>query len=321
MKFSVVIPLYNKAHTILQTIQSVLSQTYNDFEVIIVDDGSTDDGLLLIHENIQDRRVKIIKEANQGVSVARNTGIEASTGDFVSFLDADDEWDPDYLETIANAADENPECGMIFTARYEQDVFERKKKGFVPTKYINKVTEIDYFHNPFVFGLIIAATIKKSLLEHPSLWNRFIPGQKYNEDFFFLFGVALHTRVLYIGKQLVTYNRNVKGQVTSYKNDDQRVSDCLLFHENIMKVWNSTDKAHKSFLVFMRYEFRHVIKGRLVIGKFDDVKLFLYSSSGQQLIPAVERRFFLVKKARKLSIIYINVTKVLWRLHGYPVVR
>ena len=99
MKFSVVIPLYNKEHYIEKTIQSVLDQTCTDYEVIVVDDGSKDNSLALARKFESDR-VRVIPQEDQGVSVTRNTGILNANGEFICFLDADDEWRPDYLDTI-----------------------------------------------------------------------------------------------------------------------------------------------------------------------------------------------------------------------------
>ena len=95
---SVVIPLYNKAHTIKKTLDCVLRQTYRDYEIVIVDDGSNDNGVQLINEKYQDSQIRIISQKNQGVSVARNTGIEKARGEWISFLDADDLWDSQYLD-------------------------------------------------------------------------------------------------------------------------------------------------------------------------------------------------------------------------------
>lgn len=91
---SVIIPLYNKAHTIVNTLNTVLNQTYHDFEVVIVNDGSTDNGVEVIKQNFNDLRIRIINQKNAGVSAARNRGIQESRGKWISFLDADDEWMP-----------------------------------------------------------------------------------------------------------------------------------------------------------------------------------------------------------------------------------
>jgi hypothetical protein len=115
MKFSVVIPLYNKEHYIEKTIQSVLDQTCTDYEVIVVDDGSKDNSLALARKFESDR-VRVIPQENQGVSVARNTGILNANGEFICFLDADDEWRPDYLATVEQLTERYPESAIFVTA-------------------------------------------------------------------------------------------------------------------------------------------------------------------------------------------------------------
>ncbi len=99
MFFSIIIPLFNKEDYVLRAVMSVLEQSYDSFEVIIVDDGSTDGSLMKISD-IQDPRVHIVETDNNGVSVARNIAIGKSHGDYLVFLDADDTFDVDYLRTI-----------------------------------------------------------------------------------------------------------------------------------------------------------------------------------------------------------------------------
>ncbi|TXE08096.1 glycosyltransferase family 2 protein [Seonamhaeicola algicola] len=97
--FSVVIPLYNKQEYIQETINSVLNQTFQDFEIIVINDGSTDNSLKII-EQIQNNRVKIINQENKGLSAARNVGIKNAKANYIAFLDADDLWCKDFLESI-----------------------------------------------------------------------------------------------------------------------------------------------------------------------------------------------------------------------------
>lgn len=116
-RISVVIPLYNKAPHIGRAIRSVLSQTEPDFEVIVVDDGSTDDGAAVVSALLpSDSRLKLVRQENQGVSAARNRGIAEASSDFIAFLDADDEWRPDHLETLLRLRARFPEAGAYATA-------------------------------------------------------------------------------------------------------------------------------------------------------------------------------------------------------------
>jgi glycosyltransferase involved in cell wall biosynthesis len=114
---SVVIPLYNKANQVANTLQSVFKQTFQDFEVVIVNDGSTDNSVLEV-EKFDDPRIRLIHQDNAGVSVARNRGIAEAHNELIAFLDADDEWKPEYLVTQYALSKKYPECS-VFACNYE----------------------------------------------------------------------------------------------------------------------------------------------------------------------------------------------------------
>ena len=118
--FSVVIPARNAEQTIAQALDSVLIQTCQQFEIIVVDDGSTDDTVSIATANGADR-VRIISQQNQGVSAARNAGIRAARGAYISFLDADDLWLPAYLAKAFEALTADPEPGLVFTDAWVYD--------------------------------------------------------------------------------------------------------------------------------------------------------------------------------------------------------
>jgi glycosyltransferase involved in cell wall biosynthesis len=114
---SVVIPAYNAERTVLETIESVQQQAFSDFEIIVINDGSTD-GTLKLLQSIQDERLKIFSYENGGLPVARNRGISHATGEFIAFLDADDLWTPDKLELQLAALQQHPEAGVAYSWTY-----------------------------------------------------------------------------------------------------------------------------------------------------------------------------------------------------------
>lgn len=114
---SVVVPLYNKEKQIAHTLQSVFNQTFQDFEIVIVDDGSTDGSVAEVAK-CSDSRIRLIRQANAGVSAARNRGIEEARYDLIAFLDADDEWKPEYLATQYYLSQKYPDCN-VFACNYE----------------------------------------------------------------------------------------------------------------------------------------------------------------------------------------------------------
>lgn len=117
---SVVIPLYNKERYIQRTLDSVLAQTFENFEIIIVNDGSTDNGPEIVKQ-FDDPRIKIINQKNAGVSAARNHGIKEAKAELIAFLDADDEWLPDFLPTIIMLRKKYSYAGAYATGYYWGD--------------------------------------------------------------------------------------------------------------------------------------------------------------------------------------------------------
>jgi glycosyltransferase involved in cell wall biosynthesis len=112
---SVVIPLYNKVRHIRRAIESVLAQTRGPLELIVVDDGSTDGSGTVVREII-DSRLRLITQPNAGECAARNRGIQAASGELIAFLDADDEWLPEFLKTVLALRAKYPDAGMYATA-------------------------------------------------------------------------------------------------------------------------------------------------------------------------------------------------------------
>lgn len=113
--FSIVIPLYNKEQSVKNTVESVLRQTVKDFEIVIINDGSTDRSVEVIEE-INESRIRLIHQKNQGVSVARNKGIKEAQRDWIVFLDADDLWEENHLEALKSMIERYPRDKVFCTS-------------------------------------------------------------------------------------------------------------------------------------------------------------------------------------------------------------
>lgn len=155
---SVVIPLYNKEQSIASTLQTVLKQIYQDFEIVIVNDGSTDHSVEEVTK-VLDPRIRLIHQSNAGVSAARNRGIKEARGEFVAFLDADDVWKPDYLKTQYKLTQKYPECS-VFASDYEF----KDTHGKVTSTIIRKLS----FKG--VDG-ILSNYFEVASCSHPPLWT------------------------------------------------------------------------------------------------------------------------------------------------------
>lgn len=125
---SIVIPLYNKERSVAHALNSVLKQSFQDFEIVVVDDGSTDGSCDEVYK-VTDPRIRLVHQQNAGVSAARNKGIAEARGEYVAFLDADDEWKPDYLATQMALVEKYRQCS-VFAVNYE---FRNEKGETTPT--------------------------------------------------------------------------------------------------------------------------------------------------------------------------------------------
>lgn len=117
IKVSVILPVYNGGKFIAETIESMLSQTIKDFEVLVVDDGSTDDSKEIIQKYISNsnREIRYFYQENKGIAAARNKGIKESNGKYIAFLDQDDLWLPEKLERQVKYLEENPDTALVYT--------------------------------------------------------------------------------------------------------------------------------------------------------------------------------------------------------------
>ena len=245
MKFSVIIPLYNKAPYVRKALESVLAQTYTDYELIVVDDGSTDESARIAEECIREvtgcrlevkgneevkgerlkakgsengeadtpasclsplaSRLRLLSQPNAGVSAARNNGVAQAHGEYIAFLDADDWWEPTYLERMAQLINDYPDAGL-YACNY---IYYKPGKTHValhiPTGYINYPKA--YYESGVMPVTSITAIIPRNVYDEMGgfrehLWMA--------EDFDLWIRIALNNKVVFLNESLAYYNQEVQ---------------------------------------------------------------------------------------------------------------
>ena len=207
MKFSVIIPLYNKAPYVKKALETVCAQTYRDYEIIVINDGSTDNSAVVADEYLKATDgidYQIISQQNAGVSAARNNGVAQASGDYIAFLDADDWWEPTYLEKMAKLIEDYPEAGLYASNYYYHKDGVNIIKVDIPTGYFNYPKE--YFKN-FAMPVWTGATIiPRNVFEE---MGGFPLGIKLGEDFLLWAKIALHYKVAFWNEPLAYYNNTL----------------------------------------------------------------------------------------------------------------
>lgn len=212
MRFSVIIPLYNKAPYVAKAIQSVLSQTFTDFELVIVDDGSMDDSVAIASDIIEGHsNCRLLRQENSGVSVARNHGVARSQGDYLCFLDADDWWDTSFLEEMSHLIDDFTDAGIYGTNYTIVNETKHKTRvakigvedGFVKG-YVNYCRV--YANTLYMPLTSISVAIPRRVFEEMS---GFPKGIKLGEDFLLWIRIALKHKVAFLNRPLAYYNQDV----------------------------------------------------------------------------------------------------------------
>ena len=188
---SVIIPLYNKEHYIKETIESVLAQTYTDFELIIVNDGSTDNSVNIV-SMIEDPRIITVNQENSGVSVARNHGLQMAKGEYIAFLDADDTWLPGFLDAMFTLSQQYPEESVFSAAQ------ENRPITTLPTG-VSLVKDFCSYYYCFCTGTLF---IKKIVFDKVGYFRHDI---QIGEDFDMWLRIACHYNYVYLNEPFLNH--------------------------------------------------------------------------------------------------------------------
>jgi len=272
-KFSVVIPLYNKQNSILSTLESVIQQKYPADEIIIIDDGSTDTSVDLVKQK-GIKNLRIIQQKNQGVSAARNKGIEVAKHDHIAFLDADDQWLPLYLDEIALMIEKFP-SSLMYCCRYQC----REKNGDIVDAKIrmgNKRKTFAIMENYFEIAsqgdlpFMISSTVA-----HKSLFDNignFPVGETMGEDQDLFCRSVKHQAIAYSSNIHLIYNRNTENRACENNIPDRECPFSVRLYKSI----DSRDKNKKYFIKkYCATHLLHLVKLNIAAGKLSTAKSIL----------------------------------------------
>ena len=223
--FSVIIPLYNKSDYIIKAVNSVLLQTFDEFELIVVNDGSTDESLEKINNFLQTmfykypdlkNRIKIIDQINQGVSSARNKGVENSKFEYIAFLDADDWWDENFLLKMKQLIDTFPQA-KIFASNYfkvKNSINYKAEINVEKDFYSGIVDYCDiYLKSPHYMPITSSSVVlSKNIFEQVKGFKKNI---FFGEDFDLWIRIVLNYPFAFINEHLSYYNFDVENTIKS----------------------------------------------------------------------------------------------------------
>lgn len=309
--FTVVIPLFNKSNYISNTIESVLAQTFQDFEIIIVEDCSTDASLEVVSA-IQSNKIKIIQhKQNKGLSASRNTGIKNATTQHIAFLDADDVWKTNYLETIYSLILQFPEC-KLFATNYEE-IYPNQLSLLPTTKLKNpdKETVIkDFFESNLSQHIYCCCSLcmDKSVFETIGFYDEKIT---YGEDVDFNIRANNAFQLAYSTDVLVSYILYTENQITNTNLNTKTLTNFDAYEALGIEKPNL-----KKYLDFNRYIMAKYYK---MEGNFEAYQKMKAGISTNPTISGLNYKQRFLLNAPRFALNCIKKIKLYFTLKGYKI--
>lgn len=262
-KVSVIIPLYNKQYQICRTINSVLNQTYTNFELIVVDDGSTDKGLAIVGQ-YHDTRVRIVRQNNAGPGAARNMGTSQSSSEFITYLDADDEWMPDFLQKCIDNLLANPDCAAAVASYYIgpekiERWYQLRKYGIAdgPWRLPIDISQCQLNYSLAVFHACSTVYRRWVVQRYGGFYAK--GNCRYGEDVYLWLQIMFNHKLYRISEPLAWYHTEDSQLGLSCKKSFYPIEPCLLDveplkkncpaeYENLLQRWLAIHALRAAFL-------------------------------------------------------------------------
>lgn len=247
MKYSIIVPVYNVEKYLKKCIDSILNQSYKEFELIIVNDGSTDESEKII-DKFNDNRIKVIKQSNQGLSVARNNGLKKAKNDYILFVDSDDFIDENLLlelnKNVTNAPDlvrfqiKTVDENYNILGEFNEDSFNNLNG----VEAFSKIVKYKFIENAWCY-----LYKRKYLIEN----NYFFKEGTYHEDFGLIPLVILNAKVVnsinFIGYNYVQRPNSIMSQ-NNYLKEVKKANDVLNHYEFLIKKGQNKSKLYNSYI-------------------------------------------------------------------------
>jgi glycosyltransferase involved in cell wall biosynthesis len=287
---SVIVPTYNRGNYLKKAISSVLSQTFKDFEIIVINNYSTDNTLEVINQ-FKDSRIKVINFKNEGIiAKSRNQGICQSTGKYIAFLDDDDLWISDKLQVQVKYLEENPICGMVYSNVFKIDENDGKHGLLLIPKQLKNGRIFSYLVHENIIP-ILSVLMKREVVQQIGLFNEDV-AIKAAEDYEYWLRISLHFDICYIDKVLASYrthsecvsgatNRPLKWQIVlsrfldapdvSENDRTEIVRNIERFNSDVaVYYWSISDKVNARVYAkkYIRFHFKILKIFNVIIGIF-----------------------------------------------------
>lgn len=241
-KVSVIIPVYNSEKTVGEALDSAAAQTYADYEIIVVNDGSTDQSEGVVKKYMHPPlNVIYVEQMNKGAAAARNTGMRMAQGELIAFLDADDLWDKDRLTVAVQAIAANPQAGLVFsdmrhmldgTLMHASYLHERGYRYLSGGEVYDNLLKENFIFTPTV-------TLRRDLLKDIGCFDETLP---IAEDYDLWLRIARKYKVHYIDRPLVT-RRRIGSNIT--ENREAYALSCIRLREKLLNVHQAEPERRK----------------------------------------------------------------------------
>jgi glycosyltransferase involved in cell wall biosynthesis len=256
-KVSVIIPAYNAMNFLPQTVESVLNQTFTNFELLIVNDGSKDNIKDWYENNIKDPRVKLISQENKGLSAARNLGIAVTKGEYIAFLDADDLWKPKKLEKQVRCFEKDPKVGLVYTWTAFIDEFDKPIGRIISSNIEGNAWEKMVVNDKISNGS--SAMVRRICFDKVGLFDSNVNSTSDRDMWI---RIAEHYSFAVVKEPLTLYRRHSQNMTNNYK----------LIMEDLHQVFEKTFKSAPIELQYLRsrcYAWMNIYIAWLFIDKKD----------------------------------------------------